>query len=329
MRNQRILVTGGAGQLGRHVVQKLRARGATIIVGARRGGAWEILTRTAEGDEQVPFELDDASSIHNAVGVAKPTAVIHLAAPSYVAHTWSYPTATFSEIAMGTLHLLEAVRSHAPEAKLIAAASSDMFVRAIESPQTTTTPYSPANPYGIAKAAAAELLRSYRTRFDLSFCNAVLYVLESQYRSTRFVMAKVADAAAAIALGQCTHLELGDLEARRDWLYAGDAADALLAALDAGARQDVLIGSGDPHSVRDLVEAAFRRAGISDWQQYVRVDPALVRPKEGVLMTPSLDETERAIGWRPSTSFEQLVALMVDAALARRRTGGRLPDAAT
>ncbi|HEV2813101.1 MAG TPA: GDP-mannose 4,6-dehydratase, partial [Solirubrobacteraceae bacterium] len=229
---------------------------------------------------------------------------------------WIQPTLTAEFTGVGVTRMLEAMRETAPEARFYQASSSEMFGKVRQVPQTEATPFYPRSPYGVAKAYGHHITVNYRESYDLHATSGILFNHESPRRGLEFVTRKITWHAAAIRLGLRGELRLGNLDARRDWGYAKDYVEAMWLMLQREAADDFVIATGKSHSVKDCVEIAFDQAGLADWEQYVRLDPALVRPAEVDHLIGDSAKAERELGWRPRTSFEELIRLMVDADLA-------------
>jgi GDPmannose 4,6-dehydratase len=246
----------------------------------------------------------------------KPHEVYNLAAQSYVPTSWSQPVLTGEFTALGVTRMLEAIRLVHPTARFYQASSSEMFGKVTETPQRETTPFYPRSPYGVAKAYGHWITVNYRESYDIYAVSGILFNHESPRRGIEFVTRKVTDGVARIKAGLANELRLGNLDAHRDWGYAGDYVDAMWRMLQPDTPQDYVIGTGVMHSVRDLVEVAFARAGL-DWQQYVKLDPAFIRPAEVDLLLADATRAREQLGWTPTVGFRQLIEMMVDADLAR------------
>jgi GDPmannose 4,6-dehydratase len=263
-------------------------------------------------------DLLDQLSLIDVVKDVRPTEIYNLAAMSFVPTSWSQPVLTAEFDAIGVTRLLEAVRLVAPEARFYQASSSEMFGKVRETPQRETTPFHPRSPYGVAKVYGHYITVNYRESYDLFACSGILFNHESPRRGREFVTRKVSEGAARIALGQATELTIGNLEARRDWGFAGDYVDAMWRMLQRSAADDYVVATGESHSVRELLETAFAVVGL-DWQSHVRQDPALLRPAEVEHLVGDASKARRDLGWTPRVNFAALVEMMVRADLDRLR----------
>jgi GDPmannose 4,6-dehydratase len=257
----------------------------------------------------------DQSSLVDTLRAAKPDEIYNLAAMSFVAVSWIQPTLTAEFTGVGVTRILEAMREVCPEARFYQASSSEMFGKVQEVPQTEDTPFYPRSPYGVAKAYGHFITVNYRESYDLHATSGILFNHESPRRGLEFVTRKITWHAAAIKHGKLDKLRLGNLDAKRDWGYARDYVEAMWLMLQQDKADDFVIATGQTHSVRDCVEIAFDQAGLADWEQYVELDEGLIRPAEVDLLIGSPAKAERELGWRPKTSFEQLIRLMTDADL--------------
>jgi GDPmannose 4,6-dehydratase len=293
----RAVVTGAAGQDGGYLVELLRDRGYEVVAIDR-------------GD----VDLIDPDAVLALLREAAPREVYNLASPSFVPRSWDSPVEVAQLGAVGSTVMLEAIRQIDPAIRFFQASSADVFGIPRETPQTETTPFFPSSPYGTAKAYATFMTAAYRARYGLHASSAILFNHESPRRSTEFLPAKVAHGVAAIAAGRDSELVLGDLDAQRDWGYAPDYAEAMWLMLQQNEPGDYVVATGQVHSVRELVEVAFQHVGL-DWREHVRVDQSLVRGQDYQLVGDASKARER-LGWKPSVTFKQLVALLVDAACA-------------
>jgi GDPmannose 4,6-dehydratase len=317
---KRALITGIGGQDGSLLADLLLDQGYAVYgVAPREHDAYENLAAIRDKLEVVSADLLDQRALRDAVGQAQPDEVYNLASPSFVPQSWDTPVETAEFAAVGVTSLLEAVRAAAPEARVYQASSSEIFGAPTESPQTEATPLHPVTPYGVAKAYGHLIVGSYRMRYGLHLSSGILYNHESPRRPETFLPRKVSLGVARIAAGLQDELVLGDLDARRDWGFAGDYVRAMWLMLQQDEPADYVIASGESHSVQELVELAFAHAGL-DWREHVRVDASLVRGRAELhdLVGDPTRARER-LGWSPEVSFPELVKLLVDADVARVR----------
>ena len=318
---RRALITGIGGQDGSLLAELLLEEGYEVFGVVRRAASsYPNLAEIGERVELIQADLNDSLALIRALRACRPREVYNLASVSFVPMSWEQPVLTAELAAVGATALLEAIREVDPEIRFYQASSSEIFGEPVETPQTEETPLSPLTPYGVAKAYAHFITRSYRRRYGLHASAGILYNHESPRRPLEFVPRKVAHAAAAISLGQDGELWLGDLDAQRDWGYAGDYVRAMWLMLQQPEGDDYIVATGVTRSVRDLVEVAFEHVGL-DWTEYVHIDESLKRGKAELhdLVGDPTKARER-LGWEPSVTFEQLVALLVDADLERLRS---------
>ena len=312
----RALVTGIGGQDGSLLAELLLQHGYDVNGIIRRDAAeYPNLGGIRDRIELVRADLLDRTSLEAALRQARPDELYNLASVSFVPASWDEPVLTAEFAAVGATVLLEAVRAVDPAIRFYQASSSEIFGDPAEAPQSEVTPLAPLTPYGVAKAYAHFITRTYRRRYDLHASSGILYNHESPRRPLDFLPRKVASGVARIALGLERELVLGDLDARRDWGYAGDYVRAMWLMLQQDEADDYVIATGVAHSVRELVECAFGHAGL-DWQAHVRVDPALTRGRaelHNLVGNPA--KARERLGWEPTLSFEDLVGLLVDAEL--------------
>jgi GDPmannose 4,6-dehydratase len=324
----RALITGIGGQDGSFLAELLLERGYEVVGLVRPGAApYPNLASIADRIELLEADLLDQGSLESALAAARPRELYNLAAPSFVPASWDRPIETAEFAAVGATSVLEAIRAVDPSIRFYQASSSEIFGEPREMPQTEQTPLAPVTPYGVAKAYAHYIVGSYRRRYGLFACSGILYNHESPRRPLEFVPRKVAHAAAALSLGFEHELVLGDLDARRDWGYAGDYVRAVWLMLQQEDADDFVVGSGESHSVRELVQCAFAYVGL-DWQAHVRIDTALQRgPAELHRLVGDASRARERLGWEPELDFTGLVHLLVDADLERLRA--RVDEAAT
>jgi GDPmannose 4,6-dehydratase len=320
---RRALVTGIAGQDGSLLAELLLEQGYEVFGVVRRPTSeqFENIEPIRERIELVQADLLDELSLLDALKTCRPHEVYNLASPSFVPMSWRHPVQTAEFAAVGVTALLETIRLVDSEIRFYQASSSEIFGEPRAVPQTEDTPLSPVTPYGVAKAYGHLIVRSYRKRYGLFACSGILYNHESPRRPADFVTRKISHAAAAISLGLQGELWLGNLDARRDWGYAGDYVRAQWLMLQQDEAEDYVIASGVPHSVRELVELAFGHVGL-DWEQYVHIDESLVRGAAELYdLVGDATKARAQLGWQPTLDFDALVKLLVDADLERLRRG--------
>jgi GDPmannose 4,6-dehydratase len=317
---KRALITGVGGQDGSLLAEFLLERDYEVVGLVRPGSPpYENLAGLEGQIELSEADLLHQTSLAQALRAARPNEIYNLAAPSFVPASWERPVQTAEFAAVGATSLLEAIRTVNLDLRFYQASSSEIFGEPKDVPQTEDTPLAPVTPYGVAKAYAHFSARSYRHRYGLFACSGILYNHESPRRPLEFLPRKVAHGAASISLGLQEELVLGDLDARRDWGYAGDYVRAMWLMLQQDEPDDYVVASGEGHSVRELVQCAFAHVGL-DWQEHVRVDPAFQRgPAELHRLVGDPSKARARLGWKPEVDFTQLVHLLVDADLARLR----------
>lgn len=314
------LITGITGQDGAYLAEFLLAKGYEVHGMVRRSSS-ENFERIAHLGDRVTLhqaDLLDQLSIVNLLREVWPQEVYNLAAQSFVPTSWLQPLLTGEFTALGVTRMLEAVRLVDPAIRFYQASSSEMFGKVQQEPQNERTPFWPRSPYGVAKVYGHWITVNYRESYGLFACSGILFNHESPLRGKEFVSRKVTDAAARIKLGVQQELRLGNLDALRDWGFAGDYVEAMWLMLQQDEPDDYVIATGVKHSVRELVEIAFARAGL-DPKQHVRTDPALLRPAEVNHLCGDSSKAREKLGWRPKVSFRELIEMMVDADLARVR----------
>ncbi|HET8635168.1 MAG TPA: GDP-mannose 4,6-dehydratase [Gemmatimonadales bacterium] len=317
------LVTGVTGQDGSYLAELLLSKGYEVAGMVRRTShhSYERIEHLLDRVQIVAADLLDQHSLTQVLQETRPDEVYNLAAQSYVPTSWTQPVLTGEFTALGVTRILEAVRLVHPSARFYQASSSEMFGRVVETPQNERTPFYPRSPYGVAKAYGHWITVNYRESYGIYAVSGILFNHESPRRGIEFVTRKVTDGVARIKLGLARDLRLGNLDARRDWGFAGDYVDAMWRMLQQPEAEDYVIGTGTTHSVRELVQAAFSHVGL-DWEKHVVVDPRFIRPAEVDVLQAEPSKARAKLGWAPSVSFEELVAMMVDADLARLQ-GGR------
>ena len=315
---KRAIITGITGQDGSYLAELLLSKGYEVTGVVRRSSApnfWRI-EHLLDQITLRPADLLDQLSLLRLIEEVKPHEFYNLAAMSFVPASWDQPLLTGDFNAMGVTRVLEAIRQVDSNIKIYQASSSEMYGRVREVPQSELTPFYPRSPYGVSKVFGHYITVNYRESYGLFAVSGILFNHESPRRGLEFVTRKVTDGVARIKLGMATHLALGNLDASRDWGYAGDYVQAMWMMLQQSQADDYVIATGTSHSVRDLVEVAFGHASL-DWRQYVKTDPALLRPAEVDHLIGDASKAERVLGWRPKVTFERLIQMMVDADLAR------------
>jgi GDPmannose 4,6-dehydratase len=312
------LITGVTGQDGSYLAELLLSKGYEVVGVVRRTShhSYERIEHLLERIEVVAADLLDQHSLTVVLQDTRPDEVYNLAAQSYVPTSWTQPVLTGEFTALGVTRILEAIRLVHPTARFYQASSSEMFGRVTETPQRETTPFYPRSPYGVAKVYGHWITVNYRESYNLYAVSGILFNHESPRRGIEFVTRKVTDGVARIKLGMAREIRLGNLEARRDWGFAGDYVDAMWRMLQQPSPQDYVIGTGQAHSVRELVEAAFSHVGL-DWQEHVVTDPRFMRPAEVDVLLADPSKARKELGWTPKVEFRQLIAMMVDADLER------------
>ena len=306
------LITGVTGQDGSYLAELLLEKGYEVHGMVRRSST-EKFERIEHIRDRITLhqgDLLDQRSLVDALRASRPAEIYNLAAMSFVAVSWIQPTLTAEFSGVGVTRMLEAMREVCPEARFYQASSSEMFGKVLEVPQTETTPFYPRSPYGVAKAYGHFITVNYRESYDLHATSGILFNHESPRRGLEFVTRKITWHAAAIKHGLTKELRLGNLDAERDWGYAKDYVEAMWLMLQRDVPEDYVISTGEAHSVRDCCLLAFDEAGLGDFEPYVTIDPAFVRPAEVDHLIGSSAKAERDLGWKPQTSFEQLIRLM-------------------
>ena len=316
--SQRAIITGITGQDGSYLAELLLSKGYEVVGVVRRSSApnyWRI-QHLLDRITLRPADLLDQLSLIRLVDEVRPHEFYNLAAMSFVPASWEQPMLTGEFNAQGVTRVLEAIRQVDPKIRLYQASSSEMFGKVREVPQNELTPFYPRSPYGVSKVFAHYITVNYRESYDLFAVSGMLFNHESPRRGLEFVTRKVTDAVARIKLGMIDSLPLGNLDAHRDWGFAGDYVRAMWLMLQQERADDFIIATGISHSVRDLVEVAFAHVGL-DWRTYVRLDPKMLRPAEVEHLIGDNSKARAQLGWESSVDFAGLVRMMVDADLER------------
>jgi GDPmannose 4,6-dehydratase len=312
------LITGITGQDGSYLAEFLLTKGYKVFGLVRRNSTihFERLAHIQDQIELLPGDLLDQNSLITAIQQSQPSEVYNLASQSFVPTSWNQPVLTGEFTALGVTRMLEAIRVINPRIRFYQASSSEMFGMIRETPQNENTHFYPRSPYGVAKLYGHWITVNYRESYDLFACSGILFNHESPRRGLEFVTRKVSHGVARIKLGLQKRLKMGNLDAQRDWGFAGDYVEPMWQMLQQEKAEDYVIATGVMHSVRDLVEIAFTHAGL-DYHQHVEMDPSLLRPAEVQQLRGDYSKAARVLGWKPRTSFDQLIRMMVDEDLAR------------
>jgi GDPmannose 4,6-dehydratase len=318
------LITGITGQDGSYLAELLLSKGYKVYGLVRRASTdnCQRLEHLLSRLTLIPGDLLDQTSLLDALEQTQPHEVYNLAAQSFVPASWQQPILTAEFTAVGVTRLLDAIRRVCPKARFYQASSSEMFGKVRETPQKETTPFHPRSPYGVAKAYSHFITVNYRESYGMFACSGILFNHESPRRGLEFVTRKITHGVAQIKLGMAEELRLGNLDAKRDWGFAGDYVRAMWLMLQQEEADDYVIGTGETHSVEEFVRIAFDRAGL-DWRRHVVIDPRFYRPAEVDLLLADASKAREMLGWQPRLSFEQMVGDMVDADLAALRPSSK------
>jgi GDPmannose 4,6-dehydratase len=318
------LITGITGQDGSYLTEFLLEKGYRVSGMVRRSSSLNLdrLINVVDRIDLISGDLLDQNSLVAAIEQSEPDEVYNLAAQSFVATSWRQANLTGEFTALGVSRLLEACRVVNPKIRFYQASSSEMF-GATNPPQNESSPFHPRSPYAVAKVFGHYMTQNYRESYDMFACSGILFNHESPRRGLEFVTRKVTNAVARIKLGLQTELAMGNLNAQRDWGFAGDYVSAMWHMLQGERPQDYVVATGVSHSVEYLLKVAFAYQDL-DYKDYVRVDPALIRPAEVDYLCGDASRARQAFGWEPRTTFEQMIAMMVDADLERNRQNPKL-----
>ena len=317
---QTALITGITGQDGSYLAEFLLEKGYRVVGMTRRSStdSMQRIEHIADRIELLQGDVLDQASLVAALQTVHPDEVYNLAAMSFVPTSWNQPVLTGEFTGLGVTRMLEAIRQVAPETKFYQASSSEMFGKVREVPQTELTPFHPRSPYGVAKAYGHFLTVNYRESYGMFAVSGILFNHESPRRGLEFVTRKITDGVARISLGLAKELRMGNIDARRDWGFAGDYVRAMWQMLQQTEASDYVIATGIDHSVREVIEIAFKRVGL-EYEKYVVIDEQLYRPAEVDKLLGDPSKARRDLGWQPTVSFEELITMMVDADLDRLR----------
>jgi len=315
---KRALITGITGQDGSYLAELLLSEGYEVFGVVRRASTenYERIEHLRGKVNLLQADLLDQSSLVQVIRESNPSELYNLAAQSFVPTSWAQPVLTAEFTAVGVTKVLEAMRAVNPEIRFYQASSSEMFGKVLEVPQSEETPFYPRSPYGVAKVYGHYITVNYRESYNLHASSGILFNHESPRRGLEFVTRKVTDGVARIKLGLATELRMGNLDAQRDWGFAGDYVHAMWLMLQQDTPDDYVVATGETHTVKELVQLAFDRVGL-DWEKYVVIDPRFIRPAEVDLLIGQPAKANNVLGWIPQTSFQTLVNMMVDADMDR------------
>jgi GDPmannose 4,6-dehydratase len=312
----RALITGVTGQDGSYLAEYLLQKGYDVYGLVRRSSLekYDRVAHIADSLRLVEGDLTDQSSLDHAVQQIRPDELYNMAAQSFVPVSWNQPVLTADVTGLGVVRVMEAIRKHSPKTKFLQASSSEMFGKVRESPQTEKTPFHPRSPYGVAKVFGHHITVNYRESYGIFACSCISFNHESPRRGSEFVTRKVTQTAAKIKLGLAEKLKMGNIDAQRDWGYAGDYIRAMWLMMQQPQADDYVIATGQTHSVQELLEVAFSYVEL-DWKKYVEIDPKLVRPAEVDYLCGDASKARRVLGWEPQMNFRDLIEMMVESDL--------------
>lgn len=315
---KKALITGITGQDGSYLAELLLDKGYEVYGMVRRTSTiyYERINHIQDDLHLIQGDLSDQTSLNTAIRDIQPDEVYNLAAQSFVPTSWNQPVFTGQATALGVTRLLDAVHAFKPDARFYQASSSEMFGKVREVPQTEMTPFYPRSPYGVAKVYGHWITVNYRESYNLYACSGILFNHESPRRGLEFVTRKVSYTVAKIKLGLTNELRMGNLDAQRDWGFAGDYVEAMWLMLQQDEPDDYVVATGETHSVQRLLEVAFETVDLK-WQDYVVQDPRFMRPAEVDLLVGDPSKAGAKLGWEPRVSFEQLIQMMVEADIER------------
>lgn len=318
------LILGITGQDGSYLAEFLLSKGYKVYGVVRRSSSekFERISHLMGKIELVQGDLLDQHSLNEAIRMTNPDEVYNLAAQSFVPTSWNQPVLTGEFTALGVPRLLEAIRQENPKIRFYQASSSEMFGKVRETPQNENTPFYPRSPYGVAKVYGHYITVNYRESYGMFAVSGILFNHESPRRGLEFVTRKVSDAVARIKLGLQKELLMGNLDAKRDWGFAGDYVEAMWLMLQQPKPEDFVVGTGEAHSVKELVETAFSHASLN-WKDFVKQDLRFMRPADVDVLVADASKARKVLGWKPKVNFKQLVAMMVDADLERLKKNNK------
>jgi GDPmannose 4,6-dehydratase len=308
------LITGVNGMDGSHLADLLLEKGYEVF-GLERRSSSKNRTNTSHLEDKITFvtgDLTDQNSLIRILKDCKPDEVYNLGAQSFVGESWNTPEHTSNVTGLGVLRMLEAIRETDKNIKFYQASSSEMFGRMVENPAKETTPFYPRSPYGVAKLYGHWITKNYRESYEMFACSGILFNHESERRGHEFVTRKISDGVAKIHLGLADYITLGNLDSKRDWGYAPDYVEAMWLMLQKDTPDDYVISTGETHSIKEFLAAAFSCIGIDDWDKYIKQDPRFMRPAEVDVLRGDSSLAKNDLGWYPKTNFKELVSKMVD-----------------
>jgi len=317
------LITGINGMDGSHLADLLLSKGYQVY-GLERRSSVKNRTNTKHLEGKITFltgDLTDQNSLMRALKQANPDEVYNLAAQSFVGESWNTPEQTSDVTGLGALRMLEAIREYGKKIKFYQASSSEMFGRMVENPAKETTPFYPRSPYGVSKLYAHWITKNYRESYGMFNCSGILFNHESERRGLEFVTRKITDGVAKIHLGLSNHITLGNLDAKRDWGYAPDYVEAMWLMLQQSKPDDYVVASGSTHSIKEFLNLAFKQIGIKNWKPYVKQDSRFMRPAEVDVLLGDSSKAYKILKWKPKTSFQELVKIMVEKDIERLKGG--------
>ena len=323
------LITGITGQDGLYLSELLLAKGYDVygLIRGQNNPKYDLVRETVPDVKLLTGDLTDLSSLMRALSASQPDEVYNLGAISFVAYSWENAHVTSAVTGQGVLNILEATRLHAGDdassVRFYQASSSEMFGKVQQVPQREETLLWPRSPYGVSKVFGHYMTINYRESYGMHASSGILFNHESPRRGPEFVTRKVSQAVARIALGLQDSLTMGNLDARRDWGFAGDYVEAMWRMLQQPSADDYVVSTGETHSIRELLDVAFARIGIDDWDRYVEQDPRFFRPAEVDLLIGDATKARETLGWAPQVGFEQLVQMMVDSDLEQQKALAR------
>jgi GDPmannose 4,6-dehydratase len=326
MSNKVAFISGITGQDSSHLAELLLEKDYKVFGLIRRSSTnntWR-LHNVIDKIELIQGDLTDQSSLNKAIALIKPDEIYNMGAMSMVRTSWEIPETTFDVNANGVIRLLEAIRAYGKkETKMYQASTSEMFGKVQETPQKETTPFYPRSIYGVSKLAAHWACINYRESYNMFISCGIAFNHESHRRSTEFLTRKVALGVAKISLGMESFISLGNLDSKRDWGYAPDFVEAFWKILQLETPEDMVLATGETHTIRKFVQSAFKYVGIDNWQDYIKQDPKFMRPAEVDLLLGDSTKAKRLIGWQPKTTFKELVEIMVSSDLERLKRGDK------